>query len=232
MASVEMAIDLTSDAASDDRSDHNGEPNPPSRYGKDEIVTLLVGDERTEMLAFASCLSFHSEFFKVALKKEWAEGQTHTIKLPEEEPEIVAQYLDYVLGKGLPTDSTKMDPRDGEVYWTLTILFAFGERVLDSKLRNAITAEIIRFTTIPAPDGSYILPSELPINNIYNCTTSASPARRLMVDLYMHVGDTTWVVDTLHPAFLKDLAEALMLQVQTSALPCRISLKSAEQYSI
>lgn len=231
MASAEMAIDLTSDAASDDRSDQDGEPTPYSRYGKDEIVTLFVGDERTEMLAFASCLSFHSEFFKTALKKEWAEGQTRTIKLPEEEPEIVAQYLDYVLGKGLPTDSTNLDAR-GEVYTTLTMLFAVGERVLDSGLRNAIIAEIIRFTTILVVGPTYVFPNALQINNIYNCTTSASPARRLMVDLFMLAGNTTWLVDTLHPAFLKDMAEALMLQVQTTELPCRIWQKAAEEYSV
>lgn len=218
MAVTATATSKDSDTASDTGS---WQPKTTSTYDKNDTITLLVGPQEHEMMAYGSYIS-RSDFFRVALKKEWTEGRTRTIKLPEEEPEIVEQYLDYVLGKGLPTDSTKMDPREGEVYAILTMLFAFGERVLDSRLRNAIIAEFIRFTTIPAPDGSYIYPSQYDVNNIYNCTTSASPSRRLTVDLYMRAGDTTWVEDTLHPAFLKDLAEALMLQVQTSGLPCRI----------
>ena len=227
----DLALSLASD---DGRSepDPNWSPTPFSRYGKDEIVTLLVGAEETEMLAVASCLSYHSEFFRAALKKEWAEGQTRTVKLPEERPELVATYLDFILGKGLPTNSTRMDPQNGYVYMVLTVLFAFGERFLDSTLRNAILAEIIRFTTILPANGSYIYPDATHINTVYHCTTSASPARRLMVDLYMYAGNTAWVNDALHPAFIRDLAAALMLQVQNSNLPCRIYRKSREEYSI
>jgi hypothetical protein len=227
--SSDLALDGPSDDDHDE-SDPSWKPTASSRYGKDEIITLLVGAEETEMFAISSCLSFYSDFFRIALKKEWAEGQTRRVKLPEEEPEIIAQYLDFLLGKGLPTDSTRADPQEGEVYIALTTLFALGERVLDSTLRNAIMREIIRFTTILSSNGSYIYPGGKSINNIYNCTTSASPARRLMVDLYMHAGNTTWVVDDLHPAFLKDLAEALMLQVQSSDLPCRLYLVAAEDY--
>jgi hypothetical protein len=243
MASTEMPndstpaepSDLALSRASDDGSDKSGpswKPTASSTYGKDEIITLLVGAEKTEMVAISSCLSFYSEFFRTALKKEWAEGQTRTVRLPEEEPGIIAQYLDFLLGKGLPTDSVQVASHNGEGYVALTTLFAFGERMLDSTLRNAIIWEIIRFTTIPSANGSYIYPGVNSINDIYNCTTSASPARRLMVDLYIHAGNTTWVVDTLHPAFLKDLAEMLMLQVQGSGLSCRVYRIAAEDYSV
>jgi len=243
MASTEMANDSTSAEPSDlalslasddgrDASNPNWEPPSSSRYGKDEIVTLVVGADETEMFALASCLSFHSDFFRAALKKEWAEGQTRIVKLPEEEPGLVATYLDFILGKGLPTDSTQMDPQNGKVYVVLTLLFALGERFLDSTFRNAIIAEIIRFTTILSANGSYIYPGVSSINDIYNGTTSASPARRLMVDLYIHAGNTTWVIDALHPAFLKDLAEALMLQVQSFDLPCRVHRVAVEDYSV
>lgn len=208
------------------------EPTPSSRYGKDEIITLLVGAEGTEMLALASCISLHSEFFRTALKKQWAEGQTRTIKLHEEEPAIVAQYLDFTVGKGLPTDSTRMDPQEGEVYAVLAKLFAFGERMLDSALRNTIIAEIIRFTKVVSIHGRTIYPGLEPVSTIYNCTPPASPARRLMVDLYVHAANTTWFTDTMHPAFLRDLGEALMLQVQSSHLPCRLYLRTAEEYRV
>jgi hypothetical protein len=235
MASAETAIDLTQAEVPDDNPDPIWEPTPSTRYGKDEIITLLVGPEETEMLALASCLSFHSEFFRTALKKEWAEGQTRTVKLPEEEPGIIAQYLDFLVGRGLPTDSTRMDSQKGEVYVALTALYALGERLLDSTLRNKIITEIIRFTTVLSPNGlyNYIYPGDRDIiDYVYNYTTPASPARRLMVDLYIYAGNTTWVVESLHPAFLRDLAEALMLQVQNTDLPCRIFPKAAAEYFV
>jgi hypothetical protein len=75
---------------------------PSSSYGKDDMITLLVGEDEEEMFAYGSYLSLYSGFFKAALKKEWAEGQTRTVKLPEEDPETVTFYFDFLDGKGLP----------------------------------------------------------------------------------------------------------------------------------
>lgn len=103
-------IDAGSGAASDFGSWH---PKTTSTYDKTDIITLIVGAEENEMTAHGSYLS-NSEF-PAALKKEWTKGQTRTIKLPEEKPDVVAQYLDFMLGEGLPTRSTKYDCREGAV---------------------------------------------------------------------------------------------------------------------
>ena len=108
------------------------QPKTASTYDKNDTITLVVGPEEHEMLAFESYLS-DSDFFQAALKKEWTEGQTRTIKLPEEKPEVVAQYLDFVFAKGLPTRSTKDDCRNGTVYEVLGELYGLGERLLDSR---------------------------------------------------------------------------------------------------
>lgn len=185
------------------------------------MVTLLVGPEEHQLLAHKSYLSQHSDFFKAALKREWIEGQTRTVKLPDEQPDIVAQYLDYCYSKGLPTTSkSSLDPAQGLVYEVLTELFALGERLLDSNIRNAIINEIIRFTNSGTLGGLYY-PGARAVNNIYNCTTSASPARRLMVELYVTAGKKDWFTDELHPAFLMDLGKELMAEVQNSSLACR-----------
>lgn len=97
---------------------------------------------------------------------------------------MVAQYLDYAYRRVLPTDSTKDDSKDGEVFCVLTELFALGERLLDSTIRNSIIEDIIRFTKI----GDCIHPGDVAISNIYDNTTTASPARRLLVDLYLYRG--------------------------------------------
>jgi hypothetical protein len=197
------------------------ESTTTSNYDEAEMVTLLVGPEEHRVVAHKSYLSLHSAFFKAALRKEWIEGQTRTVKLPDEQPDVVAQYFDYIYGRGLPTASKwYADPAMGRVYEVLTELFALGERLLDSKIRNAIINEIIKFTTAHTMEGVYY-PGARAINNIYDCTTAASPARRLMVELYLTAGKKDWFTDELHPAFLLDLGKELMSEVQSSTLACR-----------
>jgi hypothetical protein len=196
------------------------EPSTTSNYDKNDMITLLVGSEERPLLAHGSYLAMHSEFFKAALKKEWVEGQTRTVKLPDEQPEIVAQYLGFVYGKGLPIDVRGDDLHKGRVFEVLTELFALGERLLDSTLRNHILKSIIHFTKVQTSEGFYY-PNARAINNIYNCTTAASPARSLMVKLYVSAGNKGWLTEELHPAFLLDVGKELMLAVQHSTLVCR-----------
>lgn len=65
-------------------------PSPAYDFNPDDTVILLVGPEEQKMLVQIPQITAHSEFFSAALKKEWVEGQTRQIMLPEEEPEIMA----------------------------------------------------------------------------------------------------------------------------------------------
>ena len=203
-------------------------PATTSSYGGDDMVTLLVGPKEQHLFAHGSYLVLQSKFFKAALGKEWVEGQTRTVKLPEEELNILAQYLDFIYRNVLPTDSITDDSRGGEVFNVLIGLFALGERLLDSTIRNAIIKEIVRFTTI----GKCKHPGLVAINNIYNCTTATSPARRLMVDLYTYRGEARWLNDEMHPMFLLELGQALLLDAQRDLSSLRTRRAVAESYVI
>lgn len=52
------------------------------------MLMMLVGIEEEQMMAHGSYLAGCSDFFRAALKKEWVEGQTRTLKLPEEVPRV------------------------------------------------------------------------------------------------------------------------------------------------
>ena len=174
-----------------------------------------------------------SEFFQTALKKEWAEGQTRTIKLPSEKAELVAQYLDWVYGKGLPTRNTKNDCQKGDVYDVLTELYGLGERLLDSTLRNAIVKEMVRFTKLGGPIAeTQWLPNSTATNTIYECTTATSPVRRLLVDLFVIKGKPDWVNDDLHIEFYRDLSKASLSELHASALGCRARVVQSKDYFV
>jgi hypothetical protein len=158
------------------------------------------------------------------------------VKLPGEKSEVVVQYLDFCYGKGLPTDTTQGDSHCGAVHTVLTELYALGERLLDCKIRNEILREIVAFTATPSPDICYF-PSSRAINNIYNSTTTTSPARRLFVDIYVSRGygkcfESEHCLPEYHPAFLLDVAKALMVRVQQSSLslPWRGQPAKADSY--
>lgn len=150
------------------------------------------------------------------------------MKLPEEGPDTVAHYLDHVYGKGLPTDSFKQDTCPGEVYDVLTEMFALGERLQDVEIRNVIIKEIFRFTTV----GHHYYPDARHIRNIYECTTANSPARRMMVDMFVYVGGEHRFVEDHHPVFLQELARVLMREMNNSTLPCRSQKLVARDYVI
>jgi hypothetical protein len=226
MAATDTSSNTIPDTASNTSSWY---PKRTSTYDKDDTITLIVGPEKHEMTAYGGYLS-KSQFFQAALKKEWTEGQTRTIKLLEEKPAVVAQYLDFVLNEGLPTRFTKNDYREGAVYDLLGELYGLGERILDSPLRNAIIHEIVRFTTVGGYPRCY--PQDDAINTIYECTTNGSPARRLLVFWFITNGKENWVTDDLHPEFLRDVAKASISQFHNCGLKFRFQFAKAEDYHV
>lgn len=68
----------------------------PINFDKGDSVTLIVGPEKHELLVHANYIVRSSKFFKTALKKEWREGQTRTISLPNDEYEPVTDYMRFI----------------------------------------------------------------------------------------------------------------------------------------
>jgi hypothetical protein len=73
-------------------------------FDQDDAVTILVGPTEHAIIAHGNFISRRSEFFKAALRKEGAAGQTRVIKLPDEELQVVTHYFSYSYSKCLPTD--------------------------------------------------------------------------------------------------------------------------------
>jgi hypothetical protein len=91
-----------------------------TKYSHDDLVTLLVGPDEQKMVAFGHQLSKNSEFFKSALKKQWVEGQTRVIRLPDEDARIVEEYLDFVSGGVLPYTASEPGEEMAESVITTT----------------------------------------------------------------------------------------------------------------
>jgi hypothetical protein len=197
---------------------------PLFSFDKSNIVTLLVGTDEHELIVYEGCITRNSDFFRAAMKKEWTEGQTRTIKLPEENClETVTQYLNYAYCQRLPTGTVTAVASTGfpEGTWTtLANIYVLGERMLDQSVKHAVIREFVRLPKLTCEankSNKSWSPNAEAISVIYDGTTEGSPARRLMVDYHVARGYESWLGAHHHPAFVLDLAKALQNKITSGA---------------
>lgn len=111
-----------------------------AEFSFEGAVTLLVGRSEQKMLAYSSHLIRDSQFFAAAMKKEWVEGQTRTIKLPEEDRATIAHYLSCLYTGKIFTEDITATVGDGieSCFQLLSSLYVCGERFIDPKFQNLV----------------------------------------------------------------------------------------------
>lgn len=195
-------------------------PLPANDFDPDDLVILLVGPEKQKMVVHDPQITAHSEFCAAALNKEWVEGQTREIKLPEEEPEVISCYIEHAYFNKLPTDiytTTSPGEDKEEGYKLLAQIYVVAERLLGFDCRNHILQEFLRLTNLLCTTGHRWNPTCVPINIIYQGTTPGSPARRLLVDIHSGYAREEWYPSDayVHPSFLMDLVRRLLHNVES-----------------
>lgn len=202
------------------------------KYGPDDLVLLLVRHGEQRIYAHAHRLARNSEFLRSALKREWLEGQTGIITLLEVDPETVLHYLDFEYGGTLPSDGVL--ETKAIRFGTLFKLYAFGERVLNTPIRNAILKETVRLSQLKNHRGAHIGPSDHAIRIIYESTVAGSPARRLLVDIHVCYGKEEWLenLDSIYFEHVAGVAKELTKRAQTRVAPSAFRQKplKAEDY--
>lgn len=182
---------------------------PAFSLRKENLVTLLVGPDEQELTIHESCTTRNSDFFKAAMKKEWAEGQTRTIKLPEETcQDTFIQYLNFSYTGKLPTEAITIRGSSdfpGDPFTYLAKTYVLGERMLDNAVQHAVIAEIIRLTAVRNGEGITLFSGPMTIGIAYDRTSTGSPIRRLLVDQLV-------VCDTTNGALVSTLSSSRNLQ--------------------
>ena len=209
-------------------------------FDEDEAVTLHVGPTEHALLAHGNFISRRSEFFKAALKKQWTEGQTRIVKLPDEDSEVVTHYLSYVYSKCLPTNIFTKDffgtfPEEfDEYYQLLAELYVLGERLLDETIRGALIKEFLRLAKLTDKHGDQYHPKGEAVNVIYRGTTASSPVRRMMVNFHVTYGVTKWFDSTCGGGFVLDVVQSLFHQMPAHSAAAvstmRANLMEASEY--
>lgn len=162
-----------------------------------------MGEAECKFYVHKSVVS-RSEFFEKALKSEWKEGQGRRILLPEDDPETFQAYLHWVY-------TGRIYSGQKPSYVVLAKSYAWAEKLLDKELKDRLLDAMVTTCRERDEKGLRNFPGTDAISIIYAATTESSPARRMMVDMYVSHGAESWTVSVEHGIeLLVDVTKALL----------------------
>lgn len=180
------------------------------------MIGVLVGKHEEPYFIHERILSRNSLFFEAALKKEWKEGQTRTVKLPEEDSAVFGRYANYLYTGSLACQGNSIDAE----YTVLADAYILGETMLDDHYQHAVLDAIIqtfqedRQFRYPVPTGfcKFRVPDIDFVNKVYQYTTASSPLRKFLVDTYTVRANGNYSFEIAgqkaDPEFLMDLVKS------------------------
>jgi len=146
-------------------------------------IPIKVGKKKFHI--HIGTLTATSDFFKNAMKPRWRANSKKQIDLSDEEPEDFESYVNWLYSRKVAVTR----PLVGR-HIQLARLYVLGERLVDETFQNAVLSAMI-YHAVERDS----FPPEAAINIIYSGTGSASsPARRLMVDMFVYACDEDWII--------------------------------------
>lgn len=177
-----------------------------------------------------SLLCKSSEFFKRVMKPEWAtlREDPNIIDLSDDATDVVSLYVlwlyydDVRLKLSVPDDKSpaNLSLESEKVFVPLASAYVFGEKVMDSRFKNALVFKLLEAITAfgwcPGPAPAII---------VYEGTTEGSPMRRLLSDIVACNAQVQpgWV------SYIKDSPRELLADALI-AMADRRSLKAGRHY--
>jgi hypothetical protein len=140
-----------------------------------------------------------SEFFKRAMKPEWASlrEDPHTIHLSEDTIEVVILYVRWLYRPELQVEVTMPEDNSDacrgvqseKLYTELAEAYVFGEKILDASFKNAAVQKFLEVQRILTYS-----PGPCSVAIVYAGTTTGSRLRHLITDLiaYNASGHESW----------------------------------------
>lgn len=189
-------------------------------------VKIRVGDSEKyqDFVAHESFLTSRSEFFRLALKKEWKEAESRLVKLPDDDPYIFAIYLNvvytgHVNTVRMPQEEVKaLDEHTFRVhlaneYRDLLHLYILAEKLQDIEAKNAAITAVVEVAQVTSGEGTWMAPGLSVADIVYEGTPEGSPLRRLLIELFSGLPVSYILCEVhkreYHTDFIKDIAAKL-----------------------
>lgn len=178
-----------------------------------------------------------SRFFDAAMRGDWKESAERVVPLPVDDPEVFNLFVGWLYNRKFPTKNDVGSAEGNEEYMLLAKLYVLGEKLQATTIKTAVIGAILgKAKTKVQPGGHSWYPVGSIVRYLYENTPPTSPARRLLVDLYVWNGQGSWL--TRDPTdeggskeFLVDLARLMGLELPLSGcLPSRKAMAKSGRY--
>lgn len=151
-----------------------------------ESVIILVGSPATTFRVNGNILGQNSEFFRAALKKEWTEGQTRVVQLPEENAATFNTYLNWVYQHDIYLDINEGQTiQEHGQYINYVLAYALGDILMDFDFKDAVSDAFLAATYVKESGrgerGGPWVPSSCVRREIYRMTPDTSLFRKMLV---------------------------------------------------
>lgn len=155
------------------------------------IITVLAGVEKESFVVHEASICARSPFFRAACSKEWKEGQTKVVELPEVEHEAFAVYVHWVYTREI--DMTIMTERANTYvapsFLNLTKMWLLADMLRDVHLCNCVNDGIIKTDVAIRTPGLNMAS----LGYIMEHTPQESTIRRLYIDMHLASLTRAWV---------------------------------------
>lgn len=205
-------------------------PTVRVRVGTDDDVSEQYFYVHVDLLTsrshfFANALRDYAKFDednKNTGSNMWREGDEGIIRLPEDEPDIFAIYVQFLYTGKLPIYEEPSKPEglarltraEGEKeypefyasvlaavdreYTMLAKVYVLCEKIQDVTTKRALLSAFVESTLKVRVDVSQFFPPTQPIRDIYQGTLTSDPLRAFLVDCYVYEGHIGWAYEEYH----------------------------------
>jgi hypothetical protein len=159
-------------------------------------IQVHVGEDDKKHIfdVHESLITARSLFFKKALSGDWKEAKDRVVMLPEDDSVTFRRYV-YLLYTGsfivipdpLPENYRGTDERQN-----LLRLYVLAEKLQDSETENAVLEAMLLSRQLRG-DGLLYLPSYNDITLLYSGTTTGSPMRKMIVEMWSNSEASNWL---------------------------------------
>jgi hypothetical protein len=125
-------------------------------FDKSTLLTVIVGKapNQEDFSVHEGIICTRSEFFRRAMNGNWAESEERVVKLPDDDPEIFAAYINLVYTNNVATNETK-EPKTtdqlSDEHIVLAKLYVLSEKLCDKAAKNAAINIVYSGTPKNAP---------------------------------------------------------------------------------
>ena len=158
------------------------------------------------------------DFFDAALNNNWKEAQERKIKLPEDEPDVVDVYVQWLYGSTIEAAVPEDWREEGRVEskcWAR--VYIFSEKIRDHAFANAIMEAWTISIDQPDVNGSRKFVSTTAISKIYQHTSSGSLVRQFLVHVWATYHNSGWLTKNDAEERLLECPEFLLDIVRANA---------------